>query len=149
MRRYPHAIQTSHTASHNKCWEWSYSSMKVSDLFQLTAIKTLKLLVLCLYKWRNEKFQMLGRCFFWLREWLAILIRKNRAISTALPWLAQSCKVLIQLTKHLNFCIKHFWFNCAVLADFCCPLGDVCQSMIIGRDLRVNQVVLLQQIYYF
>lgn len=150
MRRKPHAIHTSHKARHNKGWEWScFSSMKVSDPFQSAAIKTLRVLVLCLYKWRNEKLQRLGSCVFWVRERFAIIIRKNRAMSTALPWFAQSCKVLIQLMKHLNFSVKHFRFNCVVLADFCCPLGDVCQSVIIGRDLRVKQVVLLQQIYYF
>lgn len=117
--------------------------------FQSIAIKTLKLL-LCLYKCRNEKNSNAGKLCLLIKELgLGILIRKNRATSTGLPWLALRCEVLVQLTKHLNFCIKQFWFNCAVLADFCCPLGDVCQSAIIGRDLRVNQVVILQQIYYF
>lgn len=117
--------------------------------FQSIAIKTLELLLLCLHKWRNKISSAEKLCLLIKESGWGILIRKNRATTTGLPWLALSCKLLVQLTKHLNFCIKQFWFNCAVLADLCCPLGDVWQSAIIGRDLRVNQVVILQQIYHF
>lgn len=108
--------------------------------FQSIAIKTLDLLLLCLHKWRNKISNAEKLCLLIKELGLGILIRKNRATTTRLPWLALSCKLLVQLTKHLNFCIKQFWFNCAVLADLCCPLGDVWQSAIIGRDLRSTKL---------